>query len=118
MDLLEQTRMEDAYKDITNIIDQIGKLPVFPPLVWVWVWDNIICEIQNFQEDAEYQVNYTEKEIFTKFWEDADKNGFTLEYGTEDLYEHVRDWMIDSDIVTMVLDEDGESVVDSTTEEE
>ena len=39
MDLQEQTRMEDVYKDISFIIDKIGQLGVFPPLVWVWTWD-------------------------------------------------------------------------------
>jgi hypothetical protein len=116
MDLQEKTRIIDAYKDINSIIDQISKLPVFPPLVWVWVWDNVLCEIKNFDEDPEYQVNLTELEIFEKFWEDADQNGFTLEYGTEDLYEAIREWMIDADIVSEVLDEDEDDVVESEVE--
>jgi len=104
MDLLEQTRMEDVYKDITSIIDQISVLPVFPSLVWVWTWDVAKSTLRDFDEDLEYQVNLTEQEVFKKFWEDADQNGFSLEYGTEDLYEAIRDWMIDADIVSEVSD--------------
>jgi hypothetical protein len=33
------------------------------------------------------------------FFTQADKNGFSLEYGTEDLYEAVRDWMLDEGII-------------------
>ena len=56
-------------------------------------------------------------EIFERFWKDADQNGFTLEYGTEDLYEGIRDWMIDAEIVSEVLDEHEDDVVESDEEE-
>jgi hypothetical protein len=118
MDLQEQTRIVDSYNDINLVIDQIGKLSVFPPLVWVWSWDVAKSILRDFEEDLEYQVNDTEYQVFEKFYTDADQNGFTLEYGTEDLYEAIRDWMIDADIVSEVLDEDDEDVVESEEEEE
>ena len=117
LDLQDKTRMMDVYHDINDIIDRIGKLPVFPPLVWVWTWDVAKSTLQDFESDSEYQVNDTEQEVFKKFWQDVDKNDFSLEYGTEDLYEAVRDWMIDADIVSEV-DEEEDDVVDSDTEEE
>lgn len=116
MDLLDKTRIDDVYGDITSIIDQIGSLPVFPPLVWVWTWDVVLSTLEDFQEDEEYQVNKTSKEVFELFYEQADTNGFTLEYGTEDLYEAIRDWLIDTDIVTEV-DGDEDDMLESTGED-
>ena len=36
----------------------------------------------------------TQEEVWKLFWEQADENGFTLEYGVEDLDEHISDWLI------------------------
>ncbi len=99
MDLLEQTRMDDTYTKLTNILNQIGDLDVFPSLVWVWSWDVALSTLRDFEEDEEFDIKLTEQEMFKLFWEQADKNGFTLEYGTDSLYEAIRDWMIDQDIV-------------------
>ena len=52
------------------------------------------------------ETELTEKDVWDLFWEDADKNGFSLEYGTEDLHEAVFDWMLERDII-VVLDDDG-----------
>ena len=47
-----------------------------------------------------------EEEMWELFFTQADKNGFSLEYGTEDLYEAVRDWMIDEEIIEEYLEEE------------
>jgi hypothetical protein len=93
--------MEDTFKDINLIIDKIGELRVFPPLVWVWTWDVAITILKDIREggEPEYNVTMDEKEMWELFYTQADSNGFTLEYGTEDLYEAVRDWMIDQGII-------------------
>lgn len=108
MDLQEKTRMKDVYKDITSIIDNIGKLGVFPPLVWVWTWDVAISILKDIREggDPDYCVTMDEEEMWELFFTQADKNGFTLEYGTEDLYEAVRDWMVDEGIIEDYIEED------------
>ena len=108
MDLLEQTRMDDTYERLTNILNQIGDLNVFPSLVWVWSWDIALSTLRDFNEDEEFKVNKNEKEVFELFWDQADKNGFTLEYGTDSLYEAIRDWMIDQDIAVYLEDEEEE----------
>jgi hypothetical protein len=48
----------------------------------------------------------SEEEMWELFWTQADKNGFTLEYGTEDLYEAVRDWMIDQEVIMEAEEEE------------
>jgi hypothetical protein len=100
--------MQDAYKDITLIVDKIGELQVFPPLVWVWTWDVAVTILKDIREggDPDYCVTMEEEEMWELFFTQADKNGFTLEYGTEDLYEAVRDWMIDQSIIEMIEEED------------
>jgi len=110
MDLQEQTRMNDTYVEINKIIDQIGNLRVFPPLVWVWTWDIVVDMHKNHQEgvDDEYVVKMPLEDVWALFWTQADKNGFTLEYGTDDLDEHIRDWMIDEDILVMIESEEEE----------
>ncbi len=108
IDLQDKTRMQDVYKDITLIVDKIGELQVFPPLVWVWTWDVAVTILKDIREggDPEYCVTMEEEEMWELFFTQADKNGFTLEYGTEDLYEAVRDWMIDQSIIEMIEEED------------
>jgi hypothetical protein len=98
-DLQDRTRMQDVYKDITVIIDQISKLPVFPSLVWVWTWDVCLSTLENFRDDEDYVVSMTNEEVWELFWRDADKNGFSLEYGTETLNDHISDWLLDVDVV-------------------
>ena len=109
-DLQDKTRMQDIYRDINLIIDKIGELQVFPSLVWVWTWDIARDLYRNIQagSEEEYCVTMEEEEVWQLFWEQADKNGFTLEYGTEDLDEHIRDWMIDQSIIELVQEEEDE----------
>ena len=118
LDLQEKTRMQDTYADITKIIDQIGNLRVFPPLVWVWTWDVVVDMYKNHEPgvDDEYVTAMPLEQAWELFWTQADQNGFTLEYGTEDLYEHVRDWMIDESII-IPLDEVEDDMIESEKEE-
>jgi hypothetical protein len=110
MDLQEKTRMQDTYNEIEDIIDKISKLPVGLPLVWVYAWDvarDLYTSIQEGQEE-EYCVCEDIEDVWQMFWEDADKNGFSLQYGTEDLYEAIRDWMTDRNIIDEVPEEEEE----------
>jgi hypothetical protein len=108
MDLLELTRMNDTYERLTKIIEDVTNLGVFPSLVWLWSWDVALSTLRDFGEDEEFKINLTEEEMFKVFWRDADKNGFTLEYGTDSLYEAIRDWMLDADVVSYVEEAEDE----------
>lgn len=118
-DLQDQTRMQDTYRDIEDIIDKIGSLRVGQPLVWVYVWDvvrQLWTDIMEGQEE-EYCTAMDLDEVWELFWLQADVNGFSLEYGTEDLYEAIRDWMIDSEIIDEAVDEDEDDMIESEKEE-
>ena len=110
VDLQEATRRDDVYRDINEIISKLNNLTVFPSLVWTYTWDIVKDKLDYYSTESgeEYVINntLTEKDIWDMFWEDADKNGFSLEYGTEGLHEAVFDWMIERNVV-VVLDEDG-----------
>jgi len=112
MDLQEETRMWDTYNDLQEIVVRVESLTVFPSLVWVWCWDIIVDKFKNYAKDVddEYVIKSGLElhDIFKMFWEDADKNGFTLEYGTEDLDEAIWDWMIDRDILVVIESEEEE----------
>jgi hypothetical protein len=110
LDLQEQTRRDDAYVQLNKLIDGLKEVNAFPPLVWLWVWDMVKDRLDMYsepsQEDYVTNSNLTEKEVFDLFWEDADKNGFSLEYGLDSLDEGILDWMLDRDIL-VVLEDDG-----------
>lgn len=108
-DLQDVTRMHDTHVALNSIIKDISNLNVFPPLVWVWAWDVLLSKLRYYAEDTEeYKVNeeFSEADIFTMFWQDADLNGFSLQYGSEQLEDDIFDWMLEKDILVL-LDEDG-----------
>ena len=118
MDIQERTRMEDTYVRIEDIIDKITNLGVFPPLVWVWSWDVLKDMYNDYKDggDPDYCVSEDIEDVWAMFWRDADKNGFTLEYGVDDLHEAIRDWLIDTGIV--IEAEEDEEEEDTEDEDE
>ena len=115
LDLQEATRRDDVYTKINLIIDDLQNLGVFPSLVWVYAWDIVrdIYEDHQFQDAAlnDYEAvpeGITLKQVWDKFWQDADKNGFSLEYGAEEMYEAVRDWMYDSEFLINLEEQEEE----------
>jgi hypothetical protein len=109
-DIQDRTRMLDTYNEIEDIIEKISKLPIGLPLVWVYAWDvarDLYTSIQEGQEE-EYCVSEDIEDVWQMFWTDADKNGFSLQYGSEDLHEAIRDWMIDRGIIDEVPEDDEE----------
>jgi hypothetical protein len=115
LDLQEQTRRDDVYKDLNEIIDRLQAIPVFPSLLWVWTFD-IIRDIFENNQYKDLAVNdyvdeavpegITLKQIFDKFWNDVDDIGINIDLGGEIIEETIRDWMRDNDFL-VALDEDG-----------
>ena len=103
LDIQDETRRDDAYVELNKIIDSISNLNVFPALTWVYVWDIVKDKIYYYSVEIDemyvFNSKLSEKDVFYMFWEDIDKNGFSLEYGVEFLHEKVQDWMTDRDIL-------------------
>jgi len=115
VDLQEQTRRDDIYKDLNEIVDKITTLPVFPSLLWVWTFDVLrnIYENNKYEDlavndyvDEAVPAGITLKQIFDKFWEDVDGIGLSMDLGDEIIDETIRDWMRENDFL-VALDEDG-----------
>lgn len=114
LDLQEQTRRDDLYKDLNEIVDKITTLPVFPSLLWVWTFDVLRSIYENNQYDDLAVNDYVDeavpsgitlKQIFDKFWEDVDGIGLSMDLGDEIIDETIRDWMRDNDFL-VALDDD------------
>lgn len=112
LDLQEQTRRDDAYVQLNKLIDGLQEVNAFPPLVWLWVWDMVKDRLDIYSpeggEDFVTNSKLTEKDVFDLFWEDSDKNAFSLEYGLESLDEAIFDWMLERDIIIEFEEEDNE----------
>jgi len=115
LDLQEQTRRDDIYNELNEIVDKITTLPVFPSLLWVWTFDVLrnIYENNRYEDlavndyvDEAVPAGVTLKQIFDKFWEDVDGIGLSMDLGDEIIDETIRDWMRDNDFL-VALDDDG-----------
>ena len=74
-------------------------------MVWLWTWSTI----QSFREDETMSFKMDNDEVWDRLCKAVESGaGFSLEYGAEQHYEEVRDWLIDNDIMvdTMFEDED------------
>jgi hypothetical protein len=61
-------------------------------LVWLWTWDVIKYNMQ----DEDFVCTVTEDQMWGHLCEAVEAGqGFSLEYGAEQLSEDVRDWMMD-----------------------
>ena len=115
LDLLEQTRRDDVFKDLVEVIDKLDSIPVFPSLVWTWslsiikdIYDNNKYEdlaVNDYVDEA-VPEGITLKQIFDKFWDDVDGLGINMDLGGEIIEEVIRDWMRENDFL-VALDEDG-----------
>ena len=115
LDLQEQTRRDDIYNELNEIVDKITTLPVFPSLLWVWTFDVLrnIYENNRYEDlavndyvDEAVPAGVTLKQIFDKFWEDVDGIGLSMDLGDEIIDETIRDWMRENDFL-VALDDDG-----------
>lgn len=68
--------------------------------VWLWTWGTI----KHFLSDPDYIKLVDEQEIWDSLITDTatESHEFTLQYGTETHYDIVRDWLIESDFITDV----------------
>ena len=113
----ENTRRDDVYRDLNEIIDRVTKLPVFPSLMWVWAFD-IMKEIFDNYQIKDLAVNdyvdegvpegITLKQIFDKFWADVDGFGLSMDSGGDIIEETIRDWMRDNKFLVSLEEEDDE----------
>ena len=85
-------------------------------LVWLWSWSTIT----DLLVSTDYKANATRDEMWEHLTEAvAQGHGFTLEYGAEDHYEDIKEWMLNHEYITDQEEEEDEDDTDihqSTTE--
>ena len=115
IDLQEATRRDDTFNQMLEINNMLGQVTVFPSLMWTWAFD-VLKDIYDNNQFKDLAVNdyvdeavpegITFKQIWDKFWDDADKLGLNMDLGGETIEEVLRDWMRENDFL-VALDEDG-----------
>lgn len=110
IDLQEATRRDDVYNQLSDVLDKLSQIPVFPSLLWAWTFD-IMKDVYINHQNAEFSdeiiaEGVTLKQIFDKFWLDVDYMGFSMDQGSEILEELLMDWMRENDFL-VALDNDG-----------
>ena len=87
--------MRTINSDITRdaldaMIEELDALPVHPALTWLWAWDTIKSGYQGEDLNA----------VWEKFFYEAGDEGWTMEYGTEHMQDHVDSWLIKNGFIT------------------
>ena len=109
IDLQEATRRDDTFNQMLEINKLLGEVAVFPSLMWTWAFDVIKDLYDNHKSlGEEYTIfeGVTLKQVWDKFWEDAEALGLNMDLGGETIQEVLIDWMIDNDFL-VALDDDG-----------
>lgn len=96
--------MKAGDKDKLNqCLDILDTTDLGLSLVWLWTWSTI----KGLMDDESYLFNYSEDEVWEKLAQAVDSGyGFSLEYGAEQHYEDVKDWLGSNDIMTDLMFEE------------
>ena len=115
LDIQEATRRDDTFNQMLEINNMLGQVSVFPSLMWTWAFD-VLKDIYDNNQYKDLAINdyvdeavpegITFKQVWDKFWEDADSLGLNMDLGGETIEEVIRDWMRENDFL-VALDEDG-----------
>lgn len=69
-------------------------------MVWLWTWSTI----KSLNEDEQYRFNLSESEVWDRLVTAVESGyGFSLEYGAEQHYEDVTNWLLSNDIMTDLM---------------
>ena len=95
-------KTEDKDK-LNQCIDILESTDLGLSLVWLWTWDVIKYNMN----DDEFKCTVTEDEMWDHLCEAIGAGrGFSLEYGADQIWEDIREWMIDSGYLLEPEDED------------
>lgn len=65
-------------------------------MVWLWTWDTA----KGILNDGEWKANIDEDQLWDNLCEAVSNGmGFSLEYGSDQHYEEVMDWMLNRDMI-------------------
>ena len=106
----EKIKRDETFNDLLEIQALVSALPVFPSLVWVWVFDVMYDIFKTHQKPEDYldeaiADGVTFKQVYDKFWDDADDLGIQIDLGADIIDETIRDWMRENNFL-VALDND------------
>ena len=107
----------DNKEKLNQCIDILDSTDLGMSLVWLWTWSTV----KDLMGDLDLDQLVSEDEAWDLLVGAVESGeGFTLEHGADEHYEHVRDWAMSNGLVTEFddLDEDDDDSVESDGEEE
>lgn len=109
-------RVDEMIK-LNNTMTKYTETYVRPSLSDMYVFDTIVCLINDSNEDPE-NSDYIFKSDISAVWEHILKHDlvFSLEYGPEQLYEEILDYLVEHDHA--LLKEDLEEIEDEDDSDE
>jgi hypothetical protein len=97
-------KTEDRDK-LSKCIGILGTTSLGLPMVWLWTWSVIL----DMLDDESYNAQVGIDTVWAKLCEDvAAGKGFSLEYGSEQHWEEVLDWMNLNEFIMEPLEEEEE----------
>jgi len=88
---------------LNHCLDTLDSTDLGLSLVWLWTWSTI----KSLNEDEQYKFNLTEEEVWDRLVTAVDGgHGFSLEYGAEDHYEDVTNWLLETGIMIDLMFEE------------
>jgi len=100
----ERGKMKTADRDkLHKCLEILHTTELGLPMVWLWTWSTIV----DILDDKTYHAQVNLDTVWTKLCEDvASGKGFSLEYGAEQHYDDVVDWMQENEFIVEPLDEE------------
>ena len=95
----------DDMQKLNQCLDILDTTDLGLSLVWLWTWS----QIKDNLEDGEWDQLVSEEEAWDLLCKAVESGrGFSLEYGADQLYEDVRDWMFENGLIKEFEDEEDE----------
>ena len=95
-------KIDDMHK-LNQCLDILDTTDLGLSMVWLWVWEQIKCNL----EDGEWDQLVSEEEAWDLLCKAVESgHGFSLEYGADQLYEDIRDWMFENGLIKDFEDEE------------
>lgn len=108
---IDKFRLEQMNK-FDNMLKQLDGMVLYPPLMWLYTWSEIDDFIRN---NSDYEALVPRESIFLALVEEVPD--FSLEYGIEQHYDAVLEWLLENKFIKDLEDE-AEDNDDTIGEEE